>query len=60
MKTIPVPILQQRLAPVYRNRTLLVSLARLEGENPGRNTIIETRKKRSREHKKLNNVNVFL
>ena len=44
------PILQQRLVPVYRTRTLLVSLVRLEGENPGRNIIIETRKKRSREY----------
>ena len=44
------PILQQRLVPVYQTRTLLVSLARLEGENPGRNIIIETKKKRSREY----------
>jgi hypothetical protein len=47
---VPIPILQQKLVPVYQTRTLLVSLARLEGENPGRNTIIETRKKRLREH----------
>ena len=44
------PILQQRLVPMYRTRTLLVSLVRLEGENPGRNIIIETRKKRPREY----------
>ena len=44
------PILQQRLVPVYRTRTLLVLLVRLEGENPGRNIIIEIRKKRSREY----------
>ena len=47
---VPIPILQQRLVLVYQTQTLLVSLVRLEGENPGRNIIIEIRKKRSREY----------